>query len=62
MLHKGQPLGGYPNRKRLDLRCPHRGNTGDQAAQGKTAGAVKQTAQGQFSIHFFFSTSFTSSE
>src|SRR5699024_11008723 len=32
MLHKRQPLGGHPDRKRLNLRCPYRGNAGDQAA------------------------------
>ena len=34
--------------ERLDLRSPHGGNAGEQAAQGEAAGAVKEAAEGQF--------------
>lgn len=48
VLHKRQPLCGHPDGERLDLRSPHGGNAGEQAAQGETAGAVKEAAESQF--------------
>ena len=51
VLHKWQALGGHPNGKRLNFRCPHRSDTRKQPTQGKTPGAVKEASEGQRFIH-----------
>ena len=47
VFHKGQALGGHPNGKRLNFRCPYGSDARKQSTQRKAPGAVKQASEGQ---------------